>query len=65
MTERRMIKRAQPAPAMIPAEYSPAIFGARIPGNGSMCVTTNDGTSSNFCKINKVSINDVTFIFCC
>jgi len=33
MTERRMIRSAQPAPAMIPAEYSPAIFGARIPDN--------------------------------
>jgi len=31
ITERRSRKRAQPAPAMIPAEYSPAIFGAKMP----------------------------------
>jgi hypothetical protein len=31
MTEMRIRRKAQPAPAMIPAEYSLAIFGARIP----------------------------------
>jgi len=31
MTESRIRKTAQPTPAIIPAEYSAAIFGAKIP----------------------------------